>query len=233
MTCDMCPADLTSPQSVLIGRCHGCRSPRPEMIVGPPADRVALQVGLCTGGTLDVYESGRLDVSRVTAETLARGLSYVTRFGGQAGQFSVAEHSVNMVRLLRTQRRCHPSHAEVRACLLHDAAECLGVGDTQRFVKHKFQSPALTEFDRALTEALWVHLCGLHYGPWKWVAAGVKNLDRTIGAIEARVLGFPYDEKELPQFDREPHVARPRKLGPADAAKEWMELWDAAGGFTA
>lgn len=186
-----------------------------------------IQVGLRTGGTLDIYDDGCIDAFQVMPETLAYGLAHVTRFGGQAGAFSVGEHSVNMVRLLKAQR-LYPTKSMVRACLIHDAPECLGVGDTQRFVKRRFQSPKLTEFDHDLTLVLWQNLCP-DCDPWHHLTCGLKNLDVTIGAIEARHFGFPHDARDLPYF-RIPAEAQPRMLHPQQVVTEWMNLWNGGSG---
>lgn len=186
--------------------------------------QIAFQVGLCTGGTVDVYTDGCVDVSAVQPETLARGLAHVTRFGGQAGAFSVGEHSVNMCRLLLAQGAPVGIH-ELRACLIHDAPECLGVGDTQRFVKRAYQSPGLTEFDRRLTEALWSHL-NPGAGPWSLYAAGVKNTDRAIGSIEAQAFGFPFDPAELPHFEHSRGPGLPRRDRPERVAMDWLYVWE-------
>lgn len=186
---------------------------------------IVLQVGLGTGGTLDVYDTGAIDASKVTPETLAQGLSYVTRFGGQCGAFTVGEHSVNMARWAWSQWHRGPV---IRACLMHDAAECLGVGDTQRFVKRMFQSPALTDFDHRLTSALWANL-NPGAPEWSTFTTGVKRFDVSIGAIEAAHFGFPYDPKDLPYFNKKPYVCVPRKAPPEQVQREWLQLWTDSG----
>jgi hypothetical protein len=37
-TCRMCPAFIWSDESIRTGLCHGCRSPGPAEVVGPPPD---------------------------------------------------------------------------------------------------------------------------------------------------------------------------------------------------
>lgn len=152
-----------------------------------------IQIGLNGGGRMRIADDGTVDVSEVTAAVLAFGLSNVTRFGGQAGHYSDAEHTVRMYDWAKADGQ---DKAVLRAILIHDAAECLGEGDVQRFVKRQYDCAGLKKFARDVTLALW----GLHRpaGRETWSYAidcesVVKDYDEHIGMLEARAFGFPHD----------------------------------------
>lgn len=182
-----------------------------------------IQIGLRGGGRMIVHDDGEIDVSQVTYEALAFGLSYVTRFGGMAGGYSVAEHSVHLFRWAQETNR---SVQVKRALLLHDAPECLGVGDVQRFVK-KAYADRLVEFDKAVTEALWLHFSGgrSFWGTWKGVEPDVKALDVAMGALEAGEFGFPYDPASLPTRWPLSRPVRDRAWTATVAESEWLSAW--------
>jgi hypothetical protein len=90
-----------------------------------------------------------------TIEDIAFGLAHINRFNGAAGGYSVAQHSVNCVDLLRATKRYTPLLA--MATLLHDAHEVV-VGDIIRPIKTLFlrrDFMAMTdEVDDAITRSL-------------------------------------------------------------------------------
>jgi hypothetical protein len=185
-----------------------------------------IQIGLHGGGRMHVMTDGSVDVSAVTPDVLAFGLSHVTRFGGQAGAYSVAEHSVRMCDWARREGQ---DKTVLRACLLHDAPECLGEGDTQRFVKRFYGADGLKRFADSVCRALWVK----HLQPdrpesqWTWpvAAATVKEYDEWVGSLEARVFGFPHDP--IPDWLDIAATPEPEHLWtPYEARRQFLARWE-------
>lgn len=179
-----------------------------------------IEIGLHSGGRMRVTEDS-FDLTEVKLEDLAFGLSHVTRFGGQYGPFSVAEHSVNLCRWAKQQY--HRGY-HLRAILIHDGPECLGEGDVQRFVKRMFDCQGLRAFGDRLVAALWSHFCP-EAGPWAYYSTGVKRFDVSGGAVEAACLGAPHDATDLPYFDKSPYYVRPRLIPAEQAREEWLHEW--------
>lgn len=166
-----------------------------------------ITIGLHGGGRMTVTEDGSVDVSQVTPRVLAFGLSHVTRFGGQAGPYSVAEHSVRMFdwAVEEFHGLDGPPLPLLRAILLHDGPECLGEGDTQRFVKLEYGCEGIRKYAHRVAEALWrKHGYG---GPWDVQHTRLKVFDIRMGSVEARHFGFPYEPipaaAYLPRFYRD------------------------------
>jgi hypothetical protein len=179
-----------------------------------------IQIGLHGGGRVSIAKDGRIDVSQVTPEVLAFGLSHVTRFGGQAGPYSVGEHSVRMYEWAKQEKQ---DKAVLRAILIHDAPECLGEGDHQRFVKRAFFSDGPKKFADLVCGALWdaYHPADRPLGQWSWrdMHDALKPYDEWIGTVEATTFGFPHDT--LPEYVTVPGIARP--LFPMKPDPEWWE----------
>jgi hypothetical protein len=188
-----------------------------------------IQIGLHGGGRMLVRDDGTVDVSAVTPRVLAFGLSNVTRFGGQAGPYSDAEHSVRMYDWAKAEGQSVPV---LRAILLHDAAECLGEGDTQRFVKRLFGGEGLKKFARTVTAALWVMYCPARFDAtvWGWdeaLSPHVKEYDGWIGSIEARAFGFPHEA--IPDWLAVPAFAVPDPENlwtPFESRRQYLARWE-------
>lgn len=167
-----------------------------------------IQIGLHSGGRMVVRDDDTLDVSQVTPGDLAFGLSHVTRFGGMAGSYSVCEHSVRMYKWAAHDGQ---DKAVRRAILLHDAPECLGEGDHQRFVKRRFFGSGPAVYSHLVCSALWSRFPPLDrsvsWWTWDTVYRTLKDYDEWIGSLEARAFGFPHDpipDHVDPQFAPRP-----------------------------
>jgi hypothetical protein len=109
------------------------------------------------------------------------------------------------------------------AGLLHDAPECLGVGDVQRFVKREY-AEQLRAFDRQMNLAIWEHLkpdwCG-GLG-WDYVEDVVHKYDVLQGAYETQFFGFPLSDP-VPLIP----AAEPKMWTARAAERQWLERWNA------
>ncbi len=181
-----------------------------------------IAIGLCNGKVMTIEDGGLIDLKHVTPDVLAFGLAHVTRFGGMGGAFSVGEHSVRMWDWARHERQ---DKAILRAILLHDAAECLGEGDCQRFVKRAYPSDGLRKFSEAVRDGLW-HKYRPREWDWDAVETTVKTYDVNIGSLEARAFGFPHDP--IPEWLYAPTVAvpLPDALWSAERTEgEYLQRW--------
>ena len=180
-----------------------------------------IRVGLHSGGVMTVADDGTIDVSQVTLWDIAHGLARVNRFGGQTDEtYSVAEHSVRLARWIKELGWA--SNRDRRAALLHDAPECLGVGDVQRFIKRKY-ADTLRDFDARLTLALWDRLGDSVTYP----ADVIHVYDSQIGSQEAQWFRFPYEPGTLP---RNPCGLSPiRCWAPWQAEQAWTREWEGRG----
>lgn len=153
-----------------------------------------IQIGLHGGGRFIIKDDKTVDVRAVTPQVLAYGLAHVTRFGGQAGPYSVGEHSVRMYDWAKAEGQ---DKAVLRGILLHDAPECLGEGDHQRFVKRAFFGDGVKKYADLVCTALWDEYAPSFRAPaiWPWhvIHASVKQYDEWMGSLEARAFGFPHD----------------------------------------
>jgi len=180
-------------------------------------------IGLHSGGVVRIDpEKKTADVSQVTPHDLAYGLAHVTRFGGQVGAYSVAEHSVRLARWV--YEAGHGRRAEL-AMLLHDAPECLGEGDHQRFVKRAFFGSGPAEYSAMICDALWQRFAPDAPHRFADYVPLVKWFDERLGHAEARALGMPC-EGEVHPFAA-PHAPR---AGIRYAARvvisEYMRVWE-------
>jgi hypothetical protein len=152
---------------------------------------------------LIIADDDTIDARQVTPYVIAHGLSHVSRFGGQTVlPYSVGEHSVR----LHDWADRNQEPAPVRfALLLHDAPECLGVGDVQRYIKRRYAA-SLRVFDDALCTTLFRQFWPTWWGdaaPGRGDATmehlhdRVRQYDAPQGAFEAKCFGFDHDEKEL------------------------------------
>lgn len=185
-----------------------------------------IEIGLHSGGRLRVNAAAEIDASEIRPEDLAFGLAHVTRFGGQAGAYSVAEHTCRMHNWAKLEGQ---DKAVLKAILLHDAPECLGEGDTQRFVKRFFGHGGVAVFAQKLTLQLWDRFRPMDRGTWSYRVDCedlVKHYDGLIGSIEARTFGFPHDP--IPEWLVIPRCAEPvRQFQSAEYwTQEFMNLWE-------
>jgi hypothetical protein len=181
-------------------------------------------IGLYGGGAVKVRD-GRIDCSAVTPAPIAHGLAQVNRFGGQTRwPYAVGEHSV---RLARWAHRNGESRFVCLALLIHDAPECLGVGDVQKFIKRAY-AKRLRSFDRALTVSLWRHMVP-GAPPWRDVEDKVHAYDGAIGAYEAKFFDFAHDASEFdvapPGLEDDRNL--PAHWSPRYARHQWLNEWEA------
>lgn len=152
-----------------------------------------IQIGLHGGGRMTIHDDKTVDVSAVTPQVLAYGLSYVTRFGGQYGPYSVLDHTNRMYDWAKADGQ---DKAVLRAIQIHDAPECLGEGDTQRNVKRVFECEGLRSFAKTVTRALWAQYIPvnrpIHEWYWERLKVPVKDYDEMIGTLECRAFGAPH-----------------------------------------
>ncbi len=195
-----------------------------------------IKIGLHGGGRMVVSREHPsadwvFDVSEVTPQVLAFGLSYVTRFGGQYGAYSVGEHTVRGMRWMQHDKQ---DKALIRGFAIHDAGECLGEGDVQRFVKRHFPSDGLHTYSRLLTLALWGKFCPADRPivEWYWdrIKGTVKEYDVNIGILEASTFKAPVVEK-LPEWVTVPFGVEPsavfNHMSPRDVYDDYLRFWDA------
>lgn len=182
-------------------------------------------IGLSNGkGRLIVYPETplRIDTSEFRFDSIPYGASWLNRFGGQIGLYSVAQHEVLLSRIVGD----HPGHR--LAALLHDTAEGLGAGDTNTFLKRTLSADSrLGEYEDAVCEAIW-GWCGLPDTYATYMVA-VHPIDKALGTEEARQAGLT-----IPAGAPELSVAACRKVDlshrwvPSLAATLWTLEWDQA-----
>lgn len=215
-----------------------------------------IRVGLVDGGTIlidpDKLGRDRFDLSELTLNALAHGLSQVSRFGGQTPRIVTdAEHSVHLAEWLFRHPQLQVSGPRCRYALLHDTCECLGVGDVHYQVKREYGN-LLRGLENDLINAIWdvAEDCwvrsGSHayFGPPEFrepgvpacVSVAVHKYDKWIGDWEAYQV-WPMKNEERPGIaviEKLPYNYRPPALQywSAERAKaEWLAAWKAYGGL--
>lgn len=209
-----------------------------------------IRVGLVDGGaiTIDPDKVGpsRFDVSELTVDTVAHGLSQVSRFGGQTPRIVTdAEHSVHLAKWLNRFPQMQYATLRCRYALLHDVCECLGVGDVHYQVKRAY-GVELRGLESDLMDVIWDHarLEGWfehtpeqpEAGVPSYVRDAVHEYDRHIGDWEAyQVWPLSGEGRAGVEFIRKlPGEYRPPALQywSAERAKaEWLAAWKAYGGL--
>jgi hypothetical protein len=185
----------------------------------------AITIGILNGrGRLRVTIGPPMtfDLSEFNLEAVPFGLAHLNRFGGQAGVYSDAQHSVLLSRIVGSDP------ALKAAALLHDCGEPLGAGDTNTFLKRELGASRLSDYEDALCGAIW-DWCGLEV---KWgikyhvAHSAIHHLDKAIGTEEARQLGFPVPvgSPELPDTLKRFVDTRVRWF-PRAAIAAWNEAW--------
>lgn len=151
------------------------------------SDFVPIKFGLL-GGRYVTITPDAIDVSALTLEDVARGLSRIPRFGGQTPEpYSVARHSVILADWMTKKQRY--SRDDCRLALLHDAPEALGVNDIQHFIKQVYGLDLKALETRILRSLL------PHFGVREEDVslAAVEYHDKRLGAVEAAYFGWPPD----------------------------------------
>lgn len=146
-------------------------------------------------------ESGRFfnllepDPNSIYPSDLALGLSRECRWNGQTrGEFgySVAQHSVAMVRLLQKSSK-KPSNLLLHYALLHDAEEGLGIKDMITGLKIVLGETYL-EIANSISEAIHIRF-GLPYPVPEKIQKSIKQADAILGMTEAlHLMGFTAEE---------------------------------------
>lgn len=185
-----------------------------------------ITIGLSNGkGRLFVYitpgEPLRIDLSEFRFDAIPYGASWLNRFGGQIGQYSVAQHEVLLSRIVGP----HPGHR--LAALLHDTGEGMGAGDTNTFLKRALGASRLGEYEDAVCEAIW-GWCGLPDTFAKYMPA-VHPIDKALGTEEAKQAGLtiPPGAPELSAEAAAKIDMRDRWV-PSLASTLWVMAWDKA-----
>lgn len=160
-----------------------------------------IKIGLISGGVITVDER-TVDVSALKLTDIARGLSNITRFSGQLDRpYSVAEHSVILSEITEGY------DAKISA-LFHDAAETLGIGDVNTFLKPK----QLKAIEKRILDAVYAK-----FGIEEFKGA---ELDQRLGAYEACTI-HPA-KGQFPKVDRPGGVVF-RHWSSGDAADKWLQ----------
>lgn len=215
-----------------------------------------IRVGLVDGGAIfidpDKVGPARFDVSELTVDAVAHGLSQVSRFGGQTPRIVTdAEHSVHLAQWFLRHPQFQFSGPRCRYALLHDVCECLGVGDVHYQVKRAYGT-LLRGLECDLMDAIWDHIednwvsSGNHtyLGPAQdrvpgvpdYVRDVVHKYDKWIGDWEAYQVWPLAGEGRtgVEEIKKLPYGYRPRALQywSAERAKaEWLSAWRAYGGL--
>lgn len=162
-----------------------------------------------------------VDVGAVKIEDIAHGLARVNRFCGQTEQpYSVGEHTLLFMEW--ALRRGYSARA-LRAIMLHDAPEALGVADCHGALKKQI-APATRNFETYLSSCLWVHF-GQTSSEWTYVwNAAMHTMDHTLGNWEAMFFGFPCNRMVF-----YPYAAclpgLPLCLDPVTVTAEYLNQW--------
>lgn len=161
------------------------------------------------------------DPNSIFPDDLALGLSRESRWNGQTeGQFgySVAQHSVAVVRLLQMSCR-KPNNLLLRYALLHDAEEGMGIKDTITGFKIVLGETYL-EIANGISEAIHIRFNLPYPGPERF-RKKIKQADAVLGMTEAiHLMGFSSD-------DYRHRVKRPKLAPVTDSAfiDEFISPW--------
>jgi len=179
-------------------------------------DFVPIKFGLL-GGRYVTITPDAIDVSALTLEDVARGLSRIPRFGGQTEQpYSVARHSKILADWMRVKGRY--SRDDLKLALLHDAPEALGVNDIQHFIKQVYGLD-LKALETRILRSLLPHfkVFGVSAD-----APYVHAHDKRLGAVEAAYFGWPPDGFKADRDD--PDLPSPCC---ADCDRlDWLAKWE-------
>lgn len=209
-----------------------------------------IRVGLVNGGaiTIDPDKVGpaRFDVSDLTVDVAAHGLSQVSRFAGQTPRIVTdAEHSVHLARWLARFPQLQHSTLRCRYALLHDVCESLGVGDVHYQIKRQY-GEGLRSLECDLMDAIWNHarLEGwFKYVPPQpgvgvpdYVRDAVHKYDKWIGDWEAYQVWPLVGEgrvgvDEIKKMDLQYRPPFLQYWSAERAKSEWLAAWKSYGGL--
>lgn len=181
-----------------------------------------ITIGLLRGQAGLVVETGpplSFDLSRFDLDAIPYGLSFLNRFGGQVGPYSVCQHSLILSRIVGGDPLMKA------AALIHDAGEGLGAGDTNTFLKRALGACRLSEYEDGLCEAIWQHQ-GLP-GTFAERMEKIHRFDKALGTEEAEAFGLPVSEY-APRLDMNWCDQITRWCLPLYQQKLWWEAWNDA-----
>ena len=159
---------------------------------------------------------------------VAHGLSQLNRFAGQTPRpYSVGEHSIRLARVVRGAG-FPPGHQ--RAALLHDAPECLGVGDHLSGLKTPLAA-AYRPLENTTAEWLWRRYGDSVYA-WRHIEDDIKPYDKEIGDYEFYTFGLHNGVGEVPAFPAYlPFIPTTHANTSQEVRRLWVREWINAGGI--
>lgn len=185
---------------------------------------------MLSGRRLDILNPSPLDIE---IEDIAHGLARVSRWNGQTRgkhSFSVAQHSVLVERLVRTNAP-KLDQKWYLAALLHDAPEYV-IGDMITPFKHALDG-RYREIEVGLDSAVHIRF-GLPPNLPESVKRTIKRADRMTAWLEATQLaGFSQQEavKIFIKPAGTPANIRLRPQSPEDAAASFLRRFSILGGY--
>ena len=185
---------------------------------------------MLSGRRLDILNPSPLDIE---IEDIAHGLARVSRWNGQTRgkhSFSVAQHSVLVERLVRTNAP-KLDQKWYLAALLHDAPEYV-IGDMITPFKHALEG-IYREIEAGLDRAVHIRF-GLPPNIPENVKRTIKRADRMAAWLEATQLaGFSQQEavKIFIKPAGTPANFRLRPQSPDDAAASFLRRFSILGGY--
>ena len=185
---------------------------------------------MLSGRRLDILNPSPLDIE---IEDIAHGLARVSRWNGQTRgkhSFSVAQHSVMVERLVRTNAP-KLNQKWYLAALLHDAPEYV-IGDMITPFKHALEG-MYREIEAGLDRAVHIRF-GLPPNIPESVKRTIKRADRMTAWLEATQLaGFSQQEavKIFIKPAGTPANIRLRPQSPDDAAASFLRRFSILGGY--
>ncbi len=185
---------------------------------------------MLSGRRLDILNPSPLDIE---IEDIAHGLARVSRWNGQTRgkhSFSVAQHSVVVERLVRTNApKLHQKW--YLAALLHDAPEYV-IGDMITPFKHALDD-MYQEIEAGLDCAVRIRF-GLPAHIPEPVKRTIKRADRMAAWLEATQLAGFSQEEAVKIFIKPvgtPANIRLRPQSPDDAAASFLRRFSILGGY--
>lgn len=162
------------------------------------------------------------DVTQVTPEALAHGLSLVNRFGGATETgYSDAEHSLILADWLY---RLTGQAQDALLGLLHDVTEPMGFGDPNGPLKKIIAQPS-RELEAQVMEAVWTQLFGVNMPLFETLFEPFHKFDHLLGDWEAGFFQFPCDLSRFVGY-RGCLPGLPRLMTPKEAESIWLsEFW--------
>ncbi len=185
---------------------------------------------MLSGRRLDILNPSPLDIE---IEDIAHGLARVSRWNGQTRgkhSFSVAQHSVMVERLVRTNAQ-KLDQKWYLAALLHDAPEYV-IGDMITPFKHVLGG-IYRDIEAGLDRAVYIRF-GLPPCIPENVQRTIKRADRMAAWLEATQLAG-FSQKEATKIFTKPAGTpaniRLRPQSPDDAAASFLRRFSILGGY--